>query len=242
MKLNSELIDLIYDVPLGHSQWSDVLIKLRNEFQAELVLMYILPVNKPPVIFSTEPAEDSIWDSYNQYFFKIDPWTQAVDNWHDNEILAGEQLLDYSIFQKTTFYNEYWHQLGFKYTAGGRIKTKSFECMLGLPRLQFMPPYNPTELRLMNIYLSHIKRSLALEGITGQTLPSHFYQSALISQYGLSTAESSLAMALIKEESLVQASNRLGRSYNTSKTQLASIFKKTQTHSQMALMKRLLAK
>ena len=94
----------------------------------------------------------------------------------------------------------------------------------------------------LNYYVQHIKRGLTLEGITGQSLPTPFYQTALTSEYGLTTAESSLVMALLQQESLVQAATSLGRSYNTSKTQLASIFKKTQTHSQMGLMKRLLAK
>ncbi|WP_154224111.1 helix-turn-helix transcriptional regulator [Marinicella rhabdoformis] len=242
MNLSSELIDLIYDVPLGNSHWVDVLLKLRDEFQAGLVLMYLLPANSAPVIFATEPADDSIWDTYNQHFYRLDPWKQAIDLQQANVMLPGEEMLNYSEYKKSSFYNDYWQDMGFKYTAGGRIKTKTTECMLGFPRLTCMPAYSEFEIRQMNFYVSHIKRALLLDGITGHSLPSHFYQTALSSEYGLSAAESSLAMALIKEESLIQASHQLGRSYNTSKTQLASIFKKTHTHSQMGLIKKLLQK
>ena len=111
MNLNPDLIDQIYDVPLGNSQWVDVLTKLRDEFQALLALMYVLPANQPPTIFATEPAEDMIWGSYNQYYNQLDPWKLALDKTPANVMVPGERLLHYSEFKKTAFYNDFFQRI-----------------------------------------------------------------------------------------------------------------------------------
>jgi len=54
--------------------------------------------------------------------------------------------------------------------------------------------------------------------------------------YGLTRAEAALAQSLFIGRSLPEASDRLGISINTTRTQLRSIFKKVGVHSQAALM------
>lgn len=58
--------------------------------------------------------------------------------------------------------------------------------------------------------------------------------------FGLSTAEARLAARLFIGESLAEASRELHLSYNTCKTQLKSIFDKTDCASQTALVKKLM--
>ena len=241
MNLNSELIDLIYNVPSGKSCWRDVLIRLRNEMHAGLALMYVFPPHGVPKIISTEHKEGGLWQTYEQYFWKLDPWERNIkEKVCRNKMVAGEEALDFFKFKHSEFYNDYWRYWGFKYTAGGWVSGKNVDFIIGVPRLSHMPGYDNHELRLLNYYVSHIKRAMNLEGITGDSLPSYFYQSALMSYFGLTEAEALLTLSLIKCEGLKAASNSLNRSYNTSKTQLASVFRKTKTHSQMGLLKRVM--
>lgn len=243
MNLNPDLINLIYDVPLGNSQWTAVLKKLRDVMQAGLALMYVFPPKGPPVVFATEPESDVIWDDYRAHYWTLDPWQSAIKRYQAfNVMQSGEKLLDFNAFQKTSFYNDYWHHWGFKHTAGGYVRTKMVEFIIGIPRLMCRPTYTAAELRVFNYYVAHMRRALEMEGMNGQSLPQYFYQSALGSHFGLTKSEASLALALIKYDGLKEASEALSRSYNTSKSQLAAVFRKTETNSQMALVKKLLTR
>ncbi len=243
LNLNPELLDLIYDVPLGNSQWTDVLKKLRDEVQALLGLMYVFPPSGAPIVFATEPDGDALWTSYQAHFWQVDPWDKAIKSKHSyNTMFSGDDLLDYKAFKKTAFYHDFWQHWGFEHTAGARVKTRTAEFVVGLPRPKGMPAYTPSQLLLVNYYVSHIKRALDLDGINMHSLPAYFYQSALNSRFGLTSAEASLVMALIQHDGLKHAANSIGRNYNTSKTQLASIFRKTETNSQMSLLKCILGK
>ena len=80
MGINSDLVELIYDVPLGNSDWLGVLNFLKKEFKASIVFMFISPPNHPPnIIRATCSGEPIAWNPYLEYFCKIDPWISVLN-------------------------------------------------------------------------------------------------------------------------------------------------------------------
>ena len=84
--------------------------------------------------------------------------------------------------------------------------------------------------------LRHVGQGLAVLLINDPETLVDLNASLLHNFYNLTRAEAALAQSMFLGNTLPEASNLLGVSINTTRTQLRSIFKKVGVHSQAALL------
>lgn len=236
-------IDLIYDVPLGKSSWLDVLEAFKKELEAKMALLFLARIGEPPLLITTTVPDEKIWGQYMEYFSEIDPWNAILmtGNMPRNYIHFGRAFIPEKEFKATEYFADFWSKLHLGETIGGQLVTnKGITVQLGIPRHHDQSNYEMSHTLALNYYSQHIIRAIDLEGYLGESLPSGIYEHALIEKFGLSQAESQLVLQLIKSESTKQAALCLNRSYHTVRTQLKSIYKKTNSNNQLTLFKTLL--
>lgn len=243
MNINATLLDKIYDVPLGKATWTETLQLFRDEVQSASAFLFVIRKNKEPLVVGSELPDDDIYQYYRKMeMWRNDPWHEAIQNnqLKSGQVLPGHEILDFAAFRNTSYYKDFWSRWGLEHAAMGRINTENgIEVFFCLPRMYVMPAYDQEEVFWMDFYLKHMKKSLELEGLMGQSLPDGFYKSALEKRFELTDAEASLVRKLVNSDKLSAAAEALNRSYNTVKTQMASIYRKTDTNSQTGLMKKL---
>lgn len=243
MKLDSHIVELIYDIPLGKSNWHQVVEELRIEMKAAIAALFLAKPNQEPIVVSTS-ENDPLWKPYSEYYSQIDPWNEALASpgYKMNTIRYGRAILPEKEFKKTEYYHDFWKAFGLGETIGGLLVTKcGITVQIGLPREIDAKYYNNREVRLLRYYCKHIIRAIELEGYIGSSLPQGIYESGLSAKFGLTQAEAQLVLTLFKVNSLQQAAITLSRSYHTARTQLKSVFKKTETSNQIELIKRLIS-
>lgn len=242
MKVESKIIDLIYDVPLGSGSWLPVMEALQREMQSILGLMFLIKPNEPPTIITTTSENDPLFTPYNAYYAAIDPWNELLGSIPSGEsfIHSGFQLLPEKQFYNSEYYNDFWKLFGLGETIGGTIPSRiGVVIQLGFPRDNKTPNYNESDTLLLRFYSAHIKKVIELEGFLGVSLPNQAYEQGLKNTFGLTASESKLTISLFKTSSLQASAIELNRSYHTVRAQLKSIFDKTDTQSQLQLMKKM---
>lgn len=245
MRLDTHLVELIYDIPLGKSTWSEVVEELRKEMNAALVCLFVAQPEQMPMLISATSNNDVVWQQYEQYYFQIDPWNAILASpaYQKNTIRSGRAFVSQKELKKTEYYNDFWKKFSLGETIGGILTTDSgITVQIGIPKYNDSKNYKTQEAQLLQYYCAHICRAIELDGFIGNSLPHGIYESGLIAKFGLTQAEAKLVLTLFKVNSLQEAANSLHRSYHTARTQLKSIFKKTEANNQIELLKRLISK
>lgn len=237
-----DLIGQIYDVPLGRSNWDDVIERIRRQFGAEQSLMFAIDERSGGVeMLSISNPEESLWQEYVDYYHASCPWTELFEagNLPKNSFVAGDRYVPYKELVKTEYFQGWWVKNGVYYTSGGRFRCQDGRLIqLNLPRPKGAGSYEDTELAVLNQYAAHIVRALALQA----AIPMHAHApqpdyDSLAVGYGLTPAEAKLVEVLVDTGSLKRSADRLHRSYHTVRSQLRSVLQKTDTNSQVQLMR-----
>jgi|GEM_PF-6305440 len=210
---------------------------------AAVAFLFLTKFKQDPVFISTTTNEESIWHQYEQYYCQIDPWNAilASPEYQENTIHYGRTYLAEKELKKTEYFNDFWKVFGLGETIGGHLTTPSgITVQIGVPKDIDSTNYTEQEANLLRFYCKHICRAIELDGYIGNSLPQGIYESGLRAKFGLTRAEAQLTLRLFKTNSLQQAAKSLFRSYHTARTQLKSIFRKTETSNQLELLKRLI--
>lgn len=238
--VNLDLIGQIYEVPLGNSNWDEIIARIRREFRAEQSLMLAIHERSGDVeMLSISNPDPSLWQEYVDYYHASCPWTQLFEagGLPTNTFVAGDRYVPYQDLVKTEYFQDWWVKNGVYYTAGGRFRSQDGRLIqLNLPRSKQPGSYEEAELLVLNQYAAHILRALALQA----AIPKHAAQpdyDRLAVTYGLSPAETKLVEVLVGTGSLKRSADRLHRSYHTVRSQLRSVLQKTNTNSQVELMR-----
>jgi DNA-binding CsgD family transcriptional regulator len=83
-------------------------------------------------------------------------------------------------------------------------------------------------------------RALAIGFVTDPDAVSNVDEGLLCNTFGLTAAEARIAQEVLSGDSLEDIARRIGVSENTAKTQLQSVYGKTNTHRQAQLVKLLM--
>lgn len=238
--VNLDLIGQIYDVPLGNATWEEIILRIRREFRAEQGLMFeINERSRNAEMLAISNIDHSLWQEYVEYYHLDCPWTHLFESGTmcANTFHAGERYLSYREWVKTEYFHDWWVRNGVYYTAGGRFWCQDGRLIqVAMPRAKRCGGYEDSELERLNQYAAHIVRALALQA----AIPEHAAQpnyDRLAVAYALTPAETKLLETLVETGSLRRSADRLRRSYHTVRSQLRSVLQKTDTNSQVQLMR-----
>ena len=239
IEIDPELFEVIYDIPLGVTDWDDVVQRLRRQFHDDLgTLTAYGPGGEDVQSFSLCGRDESVWTRYAEEFAAIDPLRAAMSAGliRSGEVVGNSRLLRWRSFRNTDFYNVFWREQDFGFCAVGHFRDADGRWLqLGLTRSAGEPDYTDEELRLLAIYFDHLSQAYRLrrEVDSRSGRPN---LDAIARGYGLTPAETKLVECLMEHGSLRRAADRLRRSYNTVRAQLRSVFEKTGARSQLELM------
>jgi DNA-binding CsgD family transcriptional regulator len=237
--IDHELLEQIYDVPLGKSDWDEVILRIRRICNARIGSLHSFGTGAGEVEqLSLSGDDEASWREYAAHFVPIDPFCEAMRTGviRPGQVVRDTQLFERKRFERTEFYNDFWRKYRLGYTAGGHhLDAHGHWLQLSLPRPLDAPDYVDRDLIALQLYFRHIARAVELQrALAGRRgVPD---LDALARRYRLTAAEIKLLESLIATASLREAANRRHRSYNTLRAQLQSILQKTGTKSQVELI------
>jgi DNA-binding CsgD family transcriptional regulator len=237
--VNLDLIEQIYDVPLGGSSWDEIFARLRTECGAEQSLMFAIDEGAGAVeMLSITHGDAALWQQYLDYYHRICPWSKLFDagNIPMDTFVPGDRYVSYRHLVKTEYFQDWWLRNGVYFTAGGRFRTQDGRLIqINLPRPKQAGSYQEHDLAVLNRYASNIVRALALEAAVAPDAVEPDFDRVAVA-YGLTPAEARLLEVLARTSSLKRSADQLHRSYHTVRSQLKSVLQKTGTNSQVQLI------
>lgn len=238
--VNLDLIEQIYEVPLGNSTWDEVMLRIRREARAEQGVLFAIDQRSGLVDpLSVIDGDDSLWQEYRAYYHKLDPWRPLFEAGALplEALVAGDKYVHYRQFVKSEYFQDWWIRNGIYYTAGGRFGIQDGRQMqLNLPRAKQHGSYQEGELTILSRYAGNVARALALEGAIPKAAAQPDFDAIAV-RYRLSPAEARLLEVMADTGSLKRSADRLHRSYHTVRSQLRVILQKTETNSQVQLIR-----
>lgn len=238
-EIDLEVLERIYDVPLGRCSWDDVTARLQRLARAEaVVLLRFDGCGRQVRKLSLRGVDGASWRRYEAEYAGINPFMVAIRAGRvpEGTLVSDCRILSRRAFERTEYYNGFWRPEGFRHTAGAYVRDEAgFWYLLGLPRRADAGPYADTDLARLQTCFNHVRRALRLEQVLDGRREDPDLD-ALARRYGLTPAEVKVVEALTVTGSLRKAAQRLNRSYNTLRAHLRTILGKTGTRSQVELM------
>ena len=243
--IDLDLLEQIYDIPLGKCAWDQVMLELRRLFVAEVGVLIEYGRSGGDVRgISLSGVDETAWQQYGDYYAAIDPFFEAIQSgrMRSGVVTSDTRMMPRKSFERSEYYNDFWRACGLGYTAGAFTRFgDGHSVLIGLPRFRDVGEYSDAELARLQRCFDHIARALCLQ----QTLQRHRDPpdlDAVARRFMLTRAEIKVVATLMEEGSLQRTARRLQRRHNTVRAQLRSIFSKTGTNSQVELMTRICAR
>lgn len=228
LSVNSEVIQSIYDMPLGKSNWLQVAELMGDDLSAASIKIALTGSQETAMVLA-----EADFLSYT-----------ASENTVSKLGNGPEEMLGQHAVQGVALHIERLNESDYSKVnqAVGHVEIGTGMTLL----IDLLPhpdkkEYSSIDLWRFQYYLIHIKKALESEGMFGTALPESVYDNNLKKKYDLSHAESRLLIALYHCSCLKTAAAQLQRSDHTVRSQMKNIFKKTETKNQLALFKKILA-
>ncbi len=152
-------------------------------------------------------------------------------------VTTGDRVVPDPAFVATEFYCDWFRPNGLRHTAGAFVPVGEGRLLqLGLPRGADAGPYGREETARLQRYFNHIRRAVLIGEALGAAGGSPDFDCFAL-RHRLTPAESALVQGLVETGSLKRLSRRCGKSYNTLRSQLQSVFLKTHARSQVDLIR-----
>ncbi|WP_179952189.1 helix-turn-helix transcriptional regulator [Marinicella rhabdoformis] len=228
LTVNSEVIQSIYDMPLGKSNWLSVAEHLGEDLSAASITV------------SVEGTDHSAWVLAEADFIS----NTAMENTFSKVASSPEEILGHKAVQGVELHIERKQNADcslVKQAVGHVNLSDGIKLLIDLLPHPDKKEYSSIDLWRFQYYLIHIKKALDSEGLFGAALPGTIYDSTLQRKYNLSQAESRLLVSLYENSCLKTAAEQLKRSDHTVRCQFKNILKKTNTNNQLALFKKIMA-
>ena len=228
LTVNSEVIQSIYDMPLGESSWLQVAEHLGEDLSAASIKITVAEPDAKALVLA---EADFISNT-------------AVENAVSKVSNGPNEILGQNPVQGVALHIERQNDADsamVKQAVGHLDLKEGVKLLIDLLPHPTKKEYCSKDLWRFQYYLIHIKKALDSEGFFGSSLPDSVYDNILKRKYHLSQAESRLLISLYHNACLKTAAEQLQRSDNTVRSQLKNILKKTDTHNQLALFKKIMA-
>jgi DNA-binding CsgD family transcriptional regulator len=159
------LVGRIYDATADRVLWPAVLEDFAGAFDSSLagLMHYDLPAPHADwVVFAG--LDPDYARQYIEYYSSINPWIAraARTNAQGTEsITTSEQLLAFSEFKQTEFYNDFASHCGTVHQIGGIISRRNDWCSaVTVCRTPKAGPFGPAEVELLRALFPHFQRAM----------------------------------------------------------------------------------
>ena len=228
LTVNSEVIQSIYDMPLGESNWLQVAEHMGEDLSAASIKIAIIEPQSAALVLA-----EADFISHTAIEYSVSKINNGPEEMLGQQAVQGVEL---------HIERQYTTDCSMVKQAVGHVVLKDdIKLLIDLLPHPEKKEYCSKDLWRFQYYMIHIKKALDVEGLFGAALPEAVYCMVLKKQYQLSDAESRLLVSLYENSCLQTAAKHLQRSYHTVRSQLKSILKKTHCKNQLDLFKKILA-
>ena len=158
-------IQRIYSCLEDPDNWSEVLAAISTELNStHAFLAAKLDQQSAPFAFFEFGFEDNYFAKYQQYFFKVDLWTQGLMQNSLGEFHASHEVCDDIVFLNSEIYQDFTRPANIRHSIGCLTpQTRSGTTL----ELAFMsdhkqPHYSRQQVQTANGYLPHILHALSM--------------------------------------------------------------------------------
>jgi DNA-binding CsgD family transcriptional regulator len=241
------LVRLIYEAVEDPLLWGPFLTKFADAVRAETAgLCTEDKAGQWGRNLATIGMNPAACKSYEEYFFSRDPW-QGRRNVFEGNVETGEQLFSNRELVKTEFYNDFLKPNGWLHelSAVTRVGKSTFSRIFAL-RLPRSGAFTSEEIGLCSYLAPHLQtatrirqRIVDLEATVDGFLACQM-DTKTLANLSLTPAETRLAIALFKGQSVEAYAKEAGISINTARWHVKQIYAKTGVKRQTELIRILL--
>lgn len=193
-----QLIQSIYDVPLGREDWPSVIRKISAASGGHSGLLRLVDCRRAEVGFvAAYGYEQSQIDSYRKHFIHIDPYADHLAAAPAGSLLQAEQFAPLALRQHTEYFNDYERPGDRCYALGSPLgRERDFLLYLGLSRGRRAGPYEEATLAFIRSLLPHMLRAVQIQRLIGNAVDAQRLSEAALDRLriGVVLMDSSLSV------------------------------------------------
>ena len=241
------LVRLIYEAVDDNLRWDAFLAKFAEAVHTEMAsLVTEDKAGRWARSLATVGIDAAVGRSYEEYFVFRNPW-QGRRKVFAGTVETGEQILSNSELMKTEFYNDFLkpHNWLHECTVVTNVEKSTFSYIV-TPRSPNSGPFTSEELGLCSYLAPHLQtaaqihqRIVDLKGTVDRLLACEM-DTKTLAKLSLTPAETRLAIALFKGQSVEAYAKEAWISINTARWHVKQIYAKTGVKRQTELIRILL--
>ena len=199
----SAMLGSLYQGPLENTPWSTFLDRLKRSMRAKYATLTLRPPSRhvDGLSITTSGSSAQIADSYNQYFYTIDPFTDLPNR----QVVICTEFVSEKDWIECEFYKSFLEPVDVFHVLGADINTNlGSKCRIRISRDYASGPFNQQDKDLLASFLPHLERTVIL----------HMYLNRIESERNLyAGAVDKLAVGtiILDQEGKVLQSNRLAQ-------------------------------
>lgn len=204
-----QLVQSIYDVPLGREDWPSVIRKISVASGGHSGLLRLVDCQRAEVGFvAAYGYEQSQIEDYRKHFIHLDPYRDHLAAAPTGALLQSDQAAPLSTRRHTAYFNDY-ERLGDRYHALGSPlgRERDFLLYLGLSRGQHAGPYDDETLAFVRSLLPHMLRAVQIQRLIGSAVDAQRLSEASLDRLriGVVLMDSALRVRFANSAALAQA-------------------------------------
>ena len=241
------LVGLIYEAAIDPQFWDPFLTKFAEAVHAETAgLLTQDKAGRWARNLATVGMEPASRASYDEYFVSSNPWLPRR-NVFAGSVETGEQVISNRELAKTEFYRDFLKPNIWLHACSGvtNVEESTISCLYTL-RSPRKGAYTSNEIGLCSYLVPHLEtaarirqRIVDLEATLDRLLVGEM-DTRTLSELSLTPAETRLAIALFKGQSVEAYAKEAAISINTARRYVKQIYAKTGVKRQSELIQMLL--
>jgi len=179
-----QIIQAIYDVPLGNADWPWVLQKISEASEGHSGILRLVDCRRTSIGFVAAHGYDLCHlEDYRQHFVHLDPYREHLAAAPTGALLQSDQVVPLTTRQHTEYFNDY-ERHGDRYHALGSPlgREQDFLLYLGLSRGQRAGPYDQGTLDFIRSLLPHMLRAVQLQRLINHEVDARRVSEATLEQ------------------------------------------------------------
>jgi DNA-binding CsgD family transcriptional regulator len=154
-----DLIVQIYRGSREDSGWRATLHALREFFDGEFAVLarYDFAAERGSILF-TDGLDEAYFSSYNEYYYKLNPWLSSQRTLSEGEVVISDQVTPGTQLVRTEFYHDWLKPQNLFHTIrGGILKHESEMLYAAVGRSRKAGQFGEDEIRLYRDLLPHLQ-------------------------------------------------------------------------------------
>jgi DNA-binding CsgD family transcriptional regulator len=168
----SAVIDGFYAAALEPDRWPETAAQLAGYFGSESTAIHVRIGDYGDVAWRVTTAnyDCTARQEYAAYYYKLDPFANAILANRTPGIFVGHELVDPQTFRRSEIYNDYCRRIGIFHSLGAGLSLGSAtKLMLGIHRPIDRKEFDAEHRKGLEIVLPHLSRAVQISSLLATT-------------------------------------------------------------------------